>query len=362
MIGGGLWLLGCATPHPVATTALGPAATANSQPGAKPSAQSPVHGIDRAAFERLLDARMEQVIALPAVEGAIERLVQGVADDPALAAAGEGVFTALGDAPELERQLEALQEALGELPELTKLAESLVASHPNAQPQDIGALVERHVDARVDGKEFDAALDVAIDRLFEQRELEKAFDELGGSVSDNPHVRNGIAKAIAGIDEREWDRRFAALNGGTAPDEARTLELLSEHVFKAERLERLMLDWLQLPESHAELVRLCRELLETPELRRHLVVLVGQLLADQAFKTGMLRVFGLLLAPELDERALTSEVQRALDNRRVAAASAAFLDALRRDPALQEVGDRYVARVAGSAGFGKALRRFVTDW
>jgi hypothetical protein len=356
-------LLGCATTHPAANaTALSPATPAADQAGAARRPQAPVHGIDHAAFERVVDARLDEVLARPTLDAAMERLMQGVAEDPALAAAGESVFTGLADAPELKRQLEALQEELGNLPELTQLAESLVASHPQAGPDDMGGLVERHIDARVDGKDFDAALDVAIDRLFEQRELDEAFEALGAAVSDNPHVRDALTKGVAAMDEREWERRLAALNGGVVPDEARTLQLLSEHVFKAERLERLLLDWLGMPEVHGELVRLCRELLETPQLRRHLVALVSQLLSDPSFKAGTLRVFALLVAPELEPRALTNEVQRALDNRRVAVALAAFLDALRRDAALQQVGDRYVARVAGSQGFARALQRFVQEW
>jgi hypothetical protein len=289
-------------------------------------------------------------------------LLQGVVDDPALSAGGDRLFTALGNAPQLKQQLEALQEELGELPELSALAVRLIEDNPEADPAEIGAIVERHIDARVEAKEFDAALDVAIDQLFERRELELVFEQLGVGASDNPHFRNGLANAVAGIDEQEWARRLAALNGGVAPNEARTLELLSEHVFSPERLERLTLEWLQMPESHAELVRLCAELLETPELRRHVIALVGQLLADPAFKTGILRAFGLLVAPELDPRALNGEVQRALDNPRVAAACAAFVNALRRDAALQQVGDRYLARVAGSPGFAQAVHRFVADW
>lgn len=355
------WLAACTPTRPAATTRglSGSATPATERPRAE---QGPVHGLDQSAFEKALDASMDQVLARPKVDHAFEALIQSVLDDPALSAHGETMFTSLGDDPALKARLAALQESLGDLPELTALSESLQAAHPNADAAELGALIERHMDSRIESKAFDQALDGAIESQFARPELTRVFDDFGKIVSENEHVIDGITAALRGVDEQRWQRRLSELNGGTPPDEARSLELLSTHVFNADRLEQLLLEWLQQPSTRAELVRFCGELLDAPEFRRHAVVAAAQLLDDPGFSDGALRSFGLLVAPQLDERALTQQVQRTLDSRRIAATLEGFFRALFRDPGLAQVGNRSLARLATGPSLAGPLQRFVNDW
>ena len=105
---------------------LGLGACAPARPGAAPLGDTAQHTpegsaqrglnptkVDAPKLEALFVQRMEQAIARPAIDQAIEELITSLASDHALAAQGDALFEALGKDPQLAARAAEFQESLG---------------------------------------------------------------------------------------------------------------------------------------------------------------------------------------------------------------------------------------------------------
>jgi hypothetical protein len=353
-----LFVGACAAARP--PVAEQPLSAASQRPSA---GGAPKHNtLDEHALEAVLDKRVDEVMARPAIDRAFEQMLESVADDKALGEQAEGLMSELGDAPEIASRAAAIEEAIGEAPQMTALAVRLMAENPNASPEQIGALAGDYISRQLDSPLFDRALERAIDHFLEQAALKAAFDEFGDVTSNNPHVVRSLSQALRSVDEDKLEKRLTELNGGSKPDHARTIELLETHAFTVDRIERLMLDWIGLSETREEVRRLAGELLQAPAFRGHVLRLFSQLLSDSAFQHGLETSFVLLLEPNPDSDVLVREFGRVLETRSTTAACSNFVTALTRDPALQAIGDRTLARLTTSPAFIASFQRFATGW
>jgi hypothetical protein len=310
----------------------------------------------------MVERRLDEVMARPTIDRAFEQLLENVADDKSLGEQAERLMSELGDAPEIAPHAAAIEDAIGELPQMTSLAMRLMSENPGASPEQVGALAEAYISHQIDSPVFDQALDRVNDRFFEQPALNAAFDEFGKITAENSHVRRSLSQALRSVDEAKLQERLTELNRGSPPNKARTIELLGAHAFTADRIERLMLDWIELPETREELRRLASELLQAPAFRRHVLRLFSELLSDPAFEHGLESAFALLLESNPDPDVMVREFSRVLETPRTTAACSNFVTSLTRDPALQAIGDRSLARLTASPGFIASFQRFASGW
>jgi hypothetical protein len=320
------------------------------------------NALDEHALEAMLDKRVDEVTARPTIDRAFEQLLEGVFNDNALGEQAESLMSELGDASEIAPHVAAIEDAIGQAPGMSALVARLMSQNPNATPEQLGALAEAHVSRQIDSPAVDQALDRVIERFFEQPALNAAFDELGTAISENPHVLRSLSQSLRSLEEDKLQQRLTQLNGGSMPGPARTMELLATHAFSADRIERLMLDWVELSETREELRRLVRELLREPAFRRHVLRLFSDLLSDRAFQNGLQSSFALLLEANPDPDAMARELSRALDTQRTTTSCTNFVTALTRDPELQVIGDRCLARLTASPGFIGSFERFASGW
>jgi hypothetical protein len=267
--------------HFVVWAALGLGACAPARPAADPlgnTVQEHPKGsvergldptkVDAPKLEALFAQRVDEAIARPAIDEAVEELVTSVLNDHTLSAQGDALFEALGEDPQLAARVAAFLESLGDEPAMAELVRRLMAAHPSASSDQIGELAGQHVERQTRSQAFDQALDLGIDRLFERPRLQAAFDGFGDAVANNPHFERGITAALHDIDYRLLEERVIAFNGGSEPDTAAATAILIEHAFTTDRFEALLLDWLHLPETRSELGRLASDLLLVPSFRK----------------------------------------------------------------------------------------------
>jgi hypothetical protein len=349
----GLW--GCASRPTVVETPLSPTAASDAGPPKR-------NNLDERALEVILDRRVNEVMAGPAVDRAFEQLFEGLASDQALSAEGERLMTELSEAPEISARAERIQAAIAELPQMTDLAVRLMNENPDADPDQIGALAGAYVEKLVDSPAFDQALDRVLDDFLKQPVLTAAFDTFGVAISNNPHVVRSLSRALRSVDEATLQRRLTELNGGVQPDAARSGQLLEANAFTPQRIERLMLDWIELPATREALRDAVREALREPALRRHMLRLFAELLSDAAFERGLVSSFALLLDQRSSVDVLVREFTRVLNTPQTTAACAKFLAAVMSDPALQAIGDRALGRLTASPAFLASIQRFATGW
>jgi hypothetical protein len=349
----GLW--GCASQPAAVERPLGPSVARDAGPPKR-------NNLDEQALEVILDRRVDEVMARPAIDRAFEQMVEKLFDDAALSAEGERLMTELSDAPEIAAPAERIQSAIGELPQMTALAVRLMNENPDANPDQIGALAGAYLGQQFDSPAFDQALDRVFEDFLRQPALAAAFDAFGAATSNNRHVVRSLSRALRSIDEESLQRRLTELNGGTQPDAARSRQLLEANAFTAERIERLMLDWIELPATRDALRDSTREALREPALRRHMLRLFAELLSDAAFERGLVSSFALFLDPSPSVDVLVGEFSRVVKTPQATATCAKFLTAVMNDPALQVIGDRTLQSLTASPAFAASIQGFATGW
>jgi len=318
--------------------------------------------VDAPKLEALFAERVDQAWERPAVDRAMEELLTSLGDDPALEAQGEALFQALGQDARLLARAEALQESLSEEPAMVALVMRLMAEHPGAGPDEIGELAGKHVEQQTESPAFDEAFDFAIDRLFERPRLTAAFEDFGAAVANNPQFERGMAAVFHGIDYRPLEERVRAVNGGKEPDAAVATQILIDRAFTVDRIETLIIEWLNLPETRSELRRLASDLLQAPSFRKRAVALSTELLSDPEVQQGLRESFLVLLDAHPDAAEMKETFRDALDTPRIDAALASFMAELIADPALQTLGARFLERMTESKAFAASMQRFMTDW
>ncbi len=238
----------------------------------------------------------------------------------------------------------------------------LMAEHPGASSDQIGDLAGEHIARQTGSPAFDQAFDFAADRLFERPKLKAAFDSFGKSLANNRQFERGLRKALHAIDYGPLAERVIAFNGGTEPDAAFATQILVEHAFTTDRLEELMLSWLNLPEVRSELRQLANEALAAPSFRKRVVAVSLLLLSEPDVQQGLHDSFLLLLDAHPDPAAMKTLFRKTLDTPRVDAILASFVVELTQDPVLQELGSRCLERVTNEQAFAASMQRFVSDW
>jgi hypothetical protein len=361
--------------HFVVWAALGFGACAPARPAADPlgnTVQQDPEGdsergldptkVDAQKLEALFVQRVDQAIARPAIDEAIEELVTSLLNDHTLSAQGDALLEALGEDPQLAARGEAFLESLGNEPAMAELVGRLMAAHPSASSDQIGELAGQHIERQTESQAFDQALDFALDRLFERPRLKAAFDGFGDAVANNPQFERSITAALHDIDYHLLEARVIAFNGGSEPDAAAATAILIDHAFTTDRIEALWLDWLRLPETRSELGRLASDVLLVPSFRKRVATLSTQLLSDRDAQRSLRDCFVVLLDAHPDPEEMKARFREALDTPRMDAILASFVAELMQDPALQALGSRFLERVTSSQSFSTSMKHFMTDW
>jgi hypothetical protein len=308
-------------------------------------------------------ARIERVFERPEVAQALEKMFEGALEHPAVAREGDQLLEALGEDHRLEEQGSRFMDELIEEPGVKRWMLRLARKNPRARDEQIAALVGEGLGRVVDGPEFDAALEKALDAALQRPGVTAAFQRLERQMKRTERVRE-FGRAAAGryFDERVVGRRLEALNGGRWPDRARATELILERVVSEERLAQYYVRVAGLSAVSRALSQACEQLLRAPSFRRHVGDLVVNLLEDNRFRKAAISVVAVQLSPKPKSGALDAALHRLLVSNEVEVALANLVDQTLKDPALAPIGDGLIAAILADRQVEQTLASLLGAW
>jgi hypothetical protein len=299
--------------------------------------------LERGPIADRVRQRVAQALARPDVDRSFDRMIERVAAGPGVAESGERLLGELAADPVIAEAFGALLEDVGEHPAMLVLVTDLAAKHPDLSPDQISEKVGAHLEL---------AMGPLVDGLIEGPELAVVIDQLDTRVSQSPHLRLALGTAISAPDRiARWKQRTRELNGGIEPSDARSAELMLDHMLTVDRLARFYLDLTADPTVTRRVTELFRAALDAPAFRAEAVRAVRALVAEPSFRASLLGLFGVLLEPaapaNVAER--TARARVLLERAGVARAVAGFVHAVVDDPTLASLGDRALADLMADA-------------
>lgn len=309
-----------------------------------------------------LDQPMGEAFESERVDAALTQLIERAAESPSVAAAGRDLMSKLGESPELGEAGERFQSQLASLPAMQTLVARLMAEHPGAAPQEIGELAGAYVGKAFEAPSVDHAMDAAFDRLFERPSLKAAFEHLGDDFAASAFVERALTQSLSAADQEQIDAKLKALNGGNVPTPERAEQLMAQHAFTHERVEKLALDWIALPETERAVEEVLRELVKAEAFQHHVEHLLVRLLQKPEVQRAMITAMNALLENYEDEPRVTAAIAAVFDTPIVEEELTAFTEQVIADPALGAAVRPPLTRLVESPGFRSAFRDFALTW
>jgi hypothetical protein len=312
--------------------------------------------LERGPIADRVRQRVAQALARPDVDQSFDRLIERIAAGPGVAESGERLLGELAADPVIAEAFGALLEDVGEHPAMLVLVTDLAAKHPGLSADQISEKVGAHLEL---------AMGPLVEGLIEGPELAAVIDQLDTRVSQSPHLRLALGTAISAPHRiARWKQRTQELNGGVEPSDARSVELMLDHMLTVDRLGRFYLDLTADPTVTRRVTELFRAALDAPAFRAEAVRAVRALVADRSFRANLLGLFGVLLEPAAPAKVAerTARARVLLERAGVARAVAGFVQAVVDEPALAALGDRALADLMADASVTALFDAMFDRW
>ena len=272
-------------------------------------------------------------------------------------------MTRLGNDPEIQRAGNAFVAEAIRRPAAMQAIRDLMRAHPDATPDQIGALTQQRIEAVTSGPAFQAAFGQAWNELIEAPDVKAAFARFGDQVGRSRATLDLAVAAVVGhLDDVGLQRRLTELNGGRVPDRARATDLVLEHAFSEDRLARFWKDLVALPSIHDGLSRAARGLLGSPAFQKDATTFVRTILTDATFRARGVDVMVLLLADHPDQARLHDAISGLLQVPATRKALVTLIDQVLTDPSLRKVAGDALAPIAKDPGLQKLFTHLLTEW
>ncbi len=254
-------------------------------------------------------------------------------DTPAVTQAGERLLDRLSTAPELEPQYEQFLAGLLEQPALMQAFAAVAAEQPGVSPEALTERVVARLSEGVDGPEFDAALDGALERLLDRPPVDEAFARMAEALVERSRLAERLSALL-----RSWQPDLEAAVGVPMTDE-RFEDRFMAHLFEPGRThalgvlvsERLVVDP-AIPQSFAAL-------LADDAFFAACASLVASMLSSPGFDERATAVFAGLIE-KVDAAELERRVDRALVTPELERAVAVWADTVIKAESFGQVADR----------------------
>lgn len=262
------------------------------------------------------------------VDVAFDRLLAA----PQVDAAGERLFEKLAGAPELQTHF---QTFVAEIPGNAGFQAALVqvmAEDPTAPPETVATTVASRMERAIDGPDFDAALDLGIDRLFDRSEVDAAIEMLVQAMLEPAQLEQRFATMIL-----DWQDDLEAAVGVplAAPQfEAAFVDYLEEGD-RAQQLEVVISERIA---GDPRIVEALAALIDSDAMRNSLVERTETILADPGFRGQAIELLA-MLATGPEPAALHERTQALLVRADVVDALVGWLEDLARAPQTQALGE-----------------------
>jgi|GEM_PF-3212072 len=301
--------------------------------------------------------RVDAVMANPAVDHAIDGLLDAVGSDRALRAAGATLADKLSADPAVKAGVEAITAPLAESPVVTNRLQAMMAANPGMRPDELGEAF---------GREFEQAYASTllgpiengvrglIEHIDDQAERAALEAQLFGMVgrSMNAYLADHTAA---------WTKRVVALNGGKTPSPDRAAELYVEHAWTEAHMIDAMVALCGDPGLRRELAAFLRDVLALPSIQVALVSATREVASDPAVQQA---ATGALLSA-LDP-GTPAQVQTVVDGVFGAPAvrhgATAIAKAFLTDPAVVPLLDQALRRVWADQDSRATLEKAMNDW
>jgi hypothetical protein len=305
--------------------------------------------VDSARLTSQLDKRAAAALETPAVEKSLDDLWAAVGADPRVGKSGGAILNALGEDPRLQPGFQRIVADLGQQPVVLQLVRKLMREHPGANPDQIGALVEKRMNGVLDGPTFDRVMNKAMGRFLKRPDISSLLDTFGEKVARNPHISEVFSSTLSGpLIEDKWRDRLVTLNGGSLPDRQRATDLVADEIFSTQRLSKWYVKLYSLPATRREVAAGTARLLDAPAFRRVTADLVASLVADREFQKRAVEAMNVVLADAPTDAMLENAIARLLDVPVVSTALARWTKALMADRELAALGDDVLKAVVAA--------------
>lgn len=267
-----------------------------------------------------------------------EALTDGEAIDrlfaaPEVSAAGERLLARLGRDPALEPLYTGFTTRLWEQPALLESLTRIAAANPGGSVEDVAATAIGRFSAGVDAPAFDAALDVALDRLLDRPTVDAAFGRMSTVLVERARFRERLVALML-----EWQPELEAAVGVPMSDE-RFAEEIGRHLAdpaRASAVRALFADrMVDAPGVRQGLVAL----LDDAAFVAACVAVVHTLLGDPGFDARAASVLAGML-DEVDREEMTRRIERALVTPELEAATVTWVEAVTASPAFATLAER----------------------
>lgn len=268
----------------VAKAAEAPAPTGQA---ATPTGQGVVTALgDMGDFLVVVESRVDRVMARPAVDQSLDKLIADIGSQPEFSTAGDALLAALGQAPEIAGPGAKIVEQLGQHPAMMQMITKMLEENPQLaqDPAALEAKMSAHVDGIFSGEAWDKGFDQAFNKFSSAPEVDEAFTRLGAAVTEGIDFEKTFGKYF---EERVSDprvvERIKALNGGKEPTPQEAKDLLLKHVFSEERMETFFVEFFSMDKLKSEFAGALLPVLKSDSFKQSLVTRLGRVMNDPNF-------------------------------------------------------------------------------
>lgn len=263
--------------EPAPATGATEAATAATAPA--------LAGGQLASLMTTVETRVDEALARPGVNKALDDLFTGLAGDPEFAAAGQAVLTSMGEAPAVAQAGGAIVQTLATSPEIAKYVQAQMAANPGMDPSALEGKLTGRVEAAFEGDAWDKGFDKAFDKFAQDPTVDAAFTRFGEVLSQDAKLDQALEGYFTKkLTDAKVQARLTELNGGTAPDAAKLPELLLAQVLTTDKLEKFLTSFFTMAPLKKEIAAALLPFLKSETFKKSVGERVGKILADPAFQ------------------------------------------------------------------------------